>query len=229
MVEGSIGRLLPGRLQPAEIARRLEREMMVHQVVGLEGPIAPNAFVVVVHPADATQLEGYRERLTEDLSGWLTTLAGERGLTLVGPVSVAIEHDPRVPRRTVRISAAMVASSSDEASGTFAEPEDRSVVYALEIARRHVFARSTLLRDGFTIVGRAPASDIVLEDPSVSRFHARIEVNGRRIDVRDLDSTNGTWINGRSIGASPLEAGDLITFGSIEARIVISPGPAGQR
>jgi pSer/pThr/pTyr-binding forkhead associated (FHA) protein len=59
----------------------------------------------------------------------------------------------------------------------------------------------------------------VLDDPSVSRYHARIEIQGRRVDVRDLDSTNGTRVNGREVPSSPLEVGDGIAFGSIEARL----------
>jgi len=58
VVEGSLGRILPSKLQPAEIARRLEREMMVQQVIGIDGPIAPNSFRVVLNPADATQFDG---------------------------------------------------------------------------------------------------------------------------------------------------------------------------
>jgi hypothetical protein len=220
VVEGSIGRLLPSRLQPAEIARRLEREMTIQQVVSIDGPIAPNAFRVMINPAEAAQLDGLHNRLTDDLVAWLDGIRIERGIQMVGAISVALEADERVPARTIRVTAVMIEDSQPEA-GAFRE-EPVSVAYALEFTDRHGFARSIRLREGFTIIGRAPASDIVLEDPSVSRFHARLEVSGRRIDVRDLDSTNGTRVNGHPVNAAPLEVGDEITFGSVDAWIALS-------
>jgi hypothetical protein len=219
VVEGSIGRLLPSRMQPAEIARRLEREMTIQQVVSVDGPIAPNAFRVLISPSDAAQLDGIHNRLTEDLESWLDSIRIERGLRMVGPISVAMEADARVPARTLRITAAMIEERPSEPTTRDAAP---NVAYALEFTDRHGFHRSVRLREGFTIVGRAPASDIVLEDPSVSRFHARIEVSGRRIDVRDLDSTNGTRVNGAAVGSAPLEVGDAVIFGSVEGSIALS-------
>jgi hypothetical protein len=222
VVEGSIGRLLPSRLQPAEIARRLEREMTIQQVVSVDGPIAPNAFRVAINPAEAAQLDGFHNRLTDDLVAWLDGMRIERGLRMVGPITVALEADERVPARGMRITAGMIEEQVQEPAEY--HEESVKVTYALEFVDRHGFERSIRLREGFTIVGRAPASDIVLEDPSVSRFHARLEVSGRRIDVRDLDSTNGTRVNGRSISSAPLEVGDAVTFGSIDAWITLSRG-----
>ena len=222
VVEGSIGRLLPSRLQPAEIARRLEREMTIQQVVSVDGPIAPNAFRVMINPAEAAQLDGFHNRLTDDLVAWLDGIRIERGIRMVGPVSVALEADERVPARTLRITAAMIEEAEPE-PGSFRE-EPVTVAYALEFVDRHGFTRSIRLREGFTIVGRAPASDIVFEDASVSRFHARLEVSGRRIDVRDLDSTNGTRVNGHPVSSAPLEVGDAVTFGSVDAWVALSGG-----
>lgn len=222
VIEGSIGRLLPSRLQPAEIARRLEREMTIQQVVSVDGAIAPNAFRVLINPAEAAQLDGFHNRLTDDLEAWLDGIRIERGLRMVGPITVTLEADERVPTRTMRITAAMIEEREPEPAAS--QGESIKVSYALEFIDRHGFHRSIRLREGFTIVGRAPASDIVLEDPSVSRFHARLEVSGRRIDVRDLDSTNGTRVNGHPVGSAPLEVGDAVTFGSIEAVIALSGG-----
>lgn len=217
VVEGSVGRVLPSKLQPAEIARRIEREMTIQQIVSVDGPIAPNAFNVFVNPADAGPLLGMRDRLIADLETWLESNAEERGLRFVGAITVDIGADERVPRRSMRVSAAMI---EDEPVPAQAPPqEDQQISYRIELWLRNGAHKSVQLRNGFTIIGRAPAADLVLDDPSVSRYHARIEVQGRRVDVRDLDSTNGTRVNGREISAAPLEAGDRIAFGSIEARL----------
>jgi hypothetical protein len=217
VVEGSVGRVLPSKLQPAEIARRIEREMTIQQVVSVDGPIAPNAFHVFVNPGDAGPLLGMRDRLIADLETWLESNAEERGLRFVGSISVDIGADERVPRRSMRVSAAMI--EDEPAPPPTATQHEPVVSYALDVWLRNGQHKSIPLRDGFTIIGRAPAADLVLDDPSVSRYHARIEIQGRRVDVRDLDSTNGTRVNGREVPASPLEVGDGIAFGSIEARL----------
>src|SRR5690349_14458884 len=65
-------------------------------------------------------------------------------------------------------------------------------------------------------IGSAPDNDVVIEHNSVSRRHAVIERGIRRFAVRDLDSTNGTRINGRRIaGARPVAPGDELQFGNI--------------
>ncbi len=226
VIEGSFGRLLPGKLQPAEIARRIERELVVQQVIGIDGPIAPNSFRVVLNPADAVPFDGYQDHLASELAEWIEGLCDERGLSTVGPISVSIERDNRVPRRTVRIAAAMLAGPDDQVP--MLEDVVETVSYTLEIGWNRGGSQRFHLRDGFTIVGRAPASDVVIDDPSVSRYHARIELSGRRLDIRDLDSTNGTRINGRWVGAAPLETGDHVRFGSVEARITSEPGSRGR-
>lgn len=217
VVEGSLGRLLPSKVQPAEIARRIERELTVQQVIGIDGPIAPNAFHVILNPGDFSQFEGYQDQFTAELSDWVASVCTDRGFATVGPVRIQLDVDPRVARRTFRVSAAMLAGPDD--SATMIEEPSEAIAYSLEIGWNAGGSKVVALREGFTIVGRAPASDVVIDDPSVSRFHARLEVNGRRVDVRDLDSTNGTRINGRRTTSAPLEAGDRIHFGSVEARL----------
>lgn len=221
-VEGSLGRILPSKIQPAEIARRLERELMVQQMVGIEGPIAPNDFRVLLNPADSAQFDGYHDQFTAELAEWIDGLCDERGLGTVGGITVRIDADPRIPKRSIRISAAMLASEDEPIA--MLEPAVETIIYMLELGWNRGGSKKITLREGFTIIGRAPASDVVIDDRSVSRTHARLEVSGRRLDVRDLDSTNGTRVNGRRVNAAPLEVGDQILFGSVEARITRQPG-----
>ena len=76
------------------------------------------------------------------------------------------------------------------------------------------------VRDGETIVGRDEGCGIRLDDPSVSRRHARFLVLDDQITVEDLNSTNGTVVNGRKkAGALSLQPGDTIRIGSVKARL----------
>src|SRR6478609_2745365 len=159
-IEGSVGRILPSKVQPAEIARRLEREMTIQQVVSVDGPIAPNTFVVHLNPADAAEVAGYEHQLTSDLAVWLEELANQRDLRCVGPISVEIESDARIPRRHMRITAAMIEDRSED--GVQPSPEGPGVSYLLAIPAGRLRVRRIPLREGYTIIGRAPASDLVI-------------------------------------------------------------------
>lgn len=62
-------------------------------------------------------------------------------------------------------------------------------------------------------VGRREDNDVVIDDPSVSACHARfcVEEEGG-LFVVDLDSSNGTWLNGRQIGRERLAPGDVLSI-----------------
>ena len=66
--------------------------------------------------------------------------------------------------------------------------------------------------DTFTI-GRNPDSDILLDDITVSRQHAIIEKLGEEYLIKDMESLNGTYLNGKIIELSKLSNGDRIQIG----------------
>jgi len=64
-------------------------------------------------------------------------------------------------------------------------------------------------------IGRDPANDIILDIPQASRFHAQLERVGRRYRVRDLRSTNGTFVNGKAVeGEVWLQPNDTVRIGA---------------
>jgi pSer/pThr/pTyr-binding forkhead associated (FHA) protein len=70
-------------------------------------------------------------------------------------------------------------------------------------------------------IGRASEVELSLVDPEVSRRHARLETHGKHVYVRDLDSSNGTFLNGRRISTSAIEIrpGDEIDVGT--TRVIV--------
>lgn len=65
-------------------------------------------------------------------------------------------------------------------------------------------------------VGRDPMSDIVLNDPEVSRYHAQLVETADGYEIHDMGSTNGTYVAGKRLGDEPvlLRAGQDVAFGS---------------
>ncbi len=65
-------------------------------------------------------------------------------------------------------------------------------------------------------VGRSSQNDLIIEDPSLSRLHARFLMKGDQAFVEDLGSLNGTAVNGQRVrGLAPVQAGDEVTFGTV--------------
>ncbi|MCZ7586729.1 MAG: FHA domain-containing protein [Deltaproteobacteria bacterium] len=71
-----------------------------------------------------------------------------------------------------------------------------------------------------TVIGREADCDIVLTDENVSRNHAKVYMVEGRIEIKDLDSRNGTFVNGKRLdGLKRLSPGDDIVIGSNQFRI----------
>lgn len=70
------------------------------------------------------------------------------------------------------------------------------------------------LNKGIITIGRDITNDIVINDPEVSRHHARLTQTGSGYTLEDLGSTNGTFVNGQRLtGARPLANGDMVGLG----------------
>jgi hypothetical protein len=68
-------------------------------------------------------------------------------------------------------------------------------------------------------LGRDLGCDVVFEDRSVSRLHARLHFRYGRWILQDLASKNGSWVNGVRVGRSELRAGDVLILG--DKRLVV--------
>jgi len=87
-------------------------------------------------------------------------------------------------------------------------------------AGRDLLAFAVVPPAGSVVVGRDEAADLVLGDASVSRRHARVECSAEgEFVVVDLDSTNGTMVNGRPVQRAPCAPGDDIEVGAVSLRL----------
>jgi hypothetical protein len=77
-------------------------------------------------------------------------------------------------------------------------------------------AREFELKPGTNYLGRGFANDFKIEDPSVSGSHAQIVLNGGAVMVKDLGSTNGTFINRSPVTEAALQSGQLLRLGGVE-------------
>ncbi len=96
--------------------------------------------------------------------------------------------------------------------------------YALVILTGDFEGTRHVLRNDETIIGRNPTTDITLLDEGISREHvivSRDETTGSYA-VEDLQSTNGTKVNGKRIRNSPLNLGDEIEIGHTKFKFILN-------
>ncbi len=88
-----------------------------------------------------------------------------------------------------------------------------------------------LLHGGEIRIGRSADADVPLDDPDVSRLHCAVTVGADgRVSVADLGSTNGTTLDGRSVGprAVRLTPGALLRIGESALRLTLAEGPSAR-
>ncbi len=79
--------------------------------------------------------------------------------------------------------------------------------------------RTHELKGDKTTVGRVEDNTFQIPEPSVSSHHCEVVVHGNEVLVRDLNSTNGTYINGEKVTEKVLKPGQILRLGQIEMRL----------
>src|SRR5437667_154152 len=82
------------------------------------------------------------------------------------------------------------------------------------------------LKTDKTTIGRVEDNTFQISEPSVSSHHCEVMVRGNEVIVKDLNSTNGTYINGEKITESPIKPGQILRLGQIEMRLETDATPA---
>ena len=85
-----------------------------------------------------------------------------------------------------------------------------------------------LVTDHVYVVGRAVTSDIPIFDPTISRRHAELTVSANSVLLKDLGSSNGTFINGERVSEGRVHPGDSVTFGKVVFQLK-APDTGGTR
>ncbi|MCB1744847.1 MAG: FHA domain-containing protein, partial [Gammaproteobacteria bacterium] len=202
---------------PAHLATRVERPPQSgYFTPSMQGPRTvddgPAHLRTIVEPPPASPEDTGSTRLprpTEPLQ--LVPMSDEPADIVTDPGDAEIEPH----QRTLQIS-----PPSTAALQTHEPPATRPVGY-LELGTHGSF---DITRDTISI-GRQADNDLVLDDGSVSRHHARIEFDGDgQFQVHDLDSLNGVFVNGRKVSRKRIKSGDRIELGDFVMRFHIRDG-----
>jgi predicted component of type VI protein secretion system len=100
--------------------------------------------------------------------------------------------------------------------------------YVLQVVRGRSATTTLKLADGVTSLGRHDGCVIRIKSSQVSRRHCELFEAGGKLTVRDLGSSNGTFVNGQRVsGQQTLTPGDELTVGAVTLRVVTLGTPAG--
>ncbi len=207
MIEGTFARAFRSGLRPVELGRRLVREMDDNRSVDVRGrTVVPNHFTVELSPQDHDQFSDISDSLGRELAEAAREHARDEGYHFLGPVEVVITAAEGMRTGAFSITGRLKEGQGGAGAGSLLLPTGDRIP----------------LGEGTVTIGRRPTSTIVLGDPNVSRDHAEIRPHGRGYVMVDLNSTNGSRVNGARVANQVLQDGDEVTFGSTSIRFEAS-------
>jgi hypothetical protein len=221
-VEGFFARAFRSGLQPVELAKAIQRYAGNYQNVGVDGVFVPNVYRFELNPADHERFREFGESLANELSDVLVRTAAERGWQLRGPARIELAVDEDVPLGTYELRGKVEASADGETpSRSSAQSGGGTMAGAARATLELVDqAGQQITLPNQAVVGRMPGCDVQLDDPSVSRRHARISKANQGWLIEDLGSTNGIMVNGASVDREYLTGGEDIELGNVRLRFV---------
>jgi hypothetical protein len=221
VVEGTTRRAFQTRLQPVELAKACARALDESRTVTAKGALVANSYVIHLHPTDFGRFARYQRSLGEQILAYLDDYSTSRGLAPAGNWRLRFALKPQAKPGRIEVTYEYT-DAPEQAPPPPDKPRAPSVAPA-RAAPDGPRRASLVLPDGSDVelgararVGRALENEIMLDDGRVSRHHAEVVTNAEGYVLRDLDSTNGTLVNGAPVKEARLLDGDVLSFGGLE-------------
>jgi hypothetical protein len=195
-VNGAFAKTFKSGLQPVEITSALRRELDTKAaVVARDRILVPNKFVVRLSPGDFELVQGLGEALNDELVSLVQQHATAQHYSFAGGISIDLQQADA-------LSEGMIEIVSENVKGSV------SWMPVLDIGgKRYPITKSR------TVIGRGADADITVDDSSISRKHVEVLWDGKRAQVNDLGSTNGSLLDGLPVAKAPLASDSVIDIG----------------
>lgn len=215
LIEGSLGRLLGGGVTPADIAARISRVLEDSQM----NETVADTYHVQLHPHDLANMQRTYPNLSRELQNFVRSLAQQMQLKLLASPHVVVAADEMMRRHDIRVQA-MRQRLPDETTQIQLENEVGAELlasilnlnaYLIIDGRHHIPLDKPILT-----IGRRTDSNIVLDNPTISRHHAQLRWRYGRFVLYDLSQRHGrTSVNNQPVTECVLQAGDVITLSQV--------------
>lgn len=195
-VNSAFAKTFRSGLQPLEITSALRRELDTKAaVVARDRILVPNDFTVRLASGDYRRMTELGPALIDELTQQVQRHAVAQGYSFAGGIRIRLVEQPALTEGMIEIESVNVKGEV-----TWAPVLDIGT-------RRHPLTSSR------TVIGRGSDADITVDDPGISRRHIEVLWDGRRGQVNDLGSTNGSKLNGQPVKSAPLEPDSVIDIG----------------
>jgi hypothetical protein len=203
-----------------------------HKIVSVSQVYAPNEFDVTLNPEDYRTLSPFEAAIMPELVRHVEDAAREAGYDLLGQPAISFQGVDTVERGDIGVDArfvrredqgarnvdlpttALKSPASPSPSASFASDACTSltIVDGPDVGEEYTLAGPV------TSIGRGASNDVPLSDTSVSRSHAEIRQQDDGFHLVDLDSKNGSFVQGVSVHDRLLTDGDRISMGATVLR-----------
>jgi hypothetical protein len=188
------------------------------KTVSVGAVYVPNRYLIHLGTEDFERFEGLIPTLQEEFGSLLSHSAAERRWHFPGALVVEFAEDADVAPGRFEVRA---EHDADAVPPQAPESRMRDV---LRLTGSHP-PKEWVLESGRLVMGRLTACEISLNDANASRQHAELVKREDGWWLVDLDSTNGTFVNGSMVKERRLGPGDRIQIGSSKLEFVTEPVP----
>ncbi|MGV9181934.1 FhaA domain-containing protein [Arcanobacterium canis] len=215
-VDSVFSRTFRTELKPVELVSGVKKCMDDRSAtMSRDRVIAPNDFIVTLSGEDCEKLTDWGEdSLRAELASAAIAYAREQRYTFLGPVRVKFASSTQLPKGKISVHGSSRRGAAAPATTTDASPENPMIDVAGE---RYV------LTGQVTVLGRGSSADIVVNDSGVSRRHLELKITPGGVIATDLNTTNGSFVEGHRITAATLVDGNTITLGRTKIMFWTSP------
>lgn len=224
-IEGFFNRRFSSDLEPVELSKALQRELVQKRRKASDGHVVPNEYMLEVGAADYERL--CAQRIIDELHADVERTVILEDCFMDGTLSIRMEKS-KEKKGVLRVRSRFFSQA--ETPSDAVEPHtivlDRAdFARPLNLPRAHELASLTAVRgvdkDSYLAIdekqiyiGRLEKNDFILTDANASRLHAYVTYERHRHVLHDAESTNGTFVNGQPVTSVCLQAGDEIQIGS---------------
>jgi len=199
LVDGTFTRAFPSSIKPVELGKRIQREAEANTTIGVQGQILiPNKYTIYLSPEDLEQLQPTLKSTQRELESTIRHYAADDNCHFQGTLNVEIFPKSSIKTGALEIHSAFQENPKGIPPGSLVS----------ENGERIIINEETLS------FGRSNESTIQLVDAEVSRNHAEIRLLDASFFLIDLQSTNGTFVNGLKVNKHALLNFDQIKIGS---------------
>ncbi|USR79485.1 FhaA domain-containing protein [Arcanobacterium pinnipediorum] len=217
-VENVFSRAFKSEVKPVELASAIKRSMDERSAeISRDRIVSPNEFTLTLSSHDFQKISEWdEEALRDELIAIATSYAREQTYVFLGPVSITFTESSTQPRGKIEVSCHTRRGSVAPATTPHASPQNPII---------EVNGERYILTGAVTVIGRGSVADIQLDDSGISRTHLELRVTPSGVIATDLNSTNGSFVEGHKISAATLVDGNTITIGHTRIMFWTSPEP----